>query len=79
MTGIATQREMRARVPHRLPGLVSRTVLPTYPPQVEYALTERGMSLSGPIFALVEWSRDNHDAILRSQAEFDAEQAEQTN
>ncbi|MFE7796758.1 winged helix-turn-helix transcriptional regulator [Nocardia sp. NPDC057440] len=57
-------------------GLVSRTVLPTYPPQVEYALTERGQSLSVPIFGLVAWSRDNHDAILRSQAEFDAEHAD---
>ncbi|WP_442941437.1 winged helix-turn-helix transcriptional regulator [Nocardia sp. NBC_00403] len=50
--------------------------MPTYPPQVEYALTERGHSLSLPIFGLVEWSRDSQDAILRSQAEFDAEHAD---
>ncbi|MFQ6329488.1 winged helix-turn-helix transcriptional regulator [Nocardia sp. CWNU-33] len=42
--------------------------LPTYPPQVEYALTERGQSLSLPIFGLVEWSRDNHESMQTGSA-----------
>ena len=36
-------------------GIVRRTVTPTVPPQVEYALTEQGRSL-GPVFdALGAW------------------------
>jgi DNA-binding HxlR family transcriptional regulator len=37
-------------------GMVSRTVHPTVPPQVEYALTELGYSLSGPLRALGAWA-----------------------
>jgi len=37
-------------------GMVSRTVHPTVPPQVEYALTELGYSLSEPLRALGAWA-----------------------
>ncbi|WP_406234422.1 hypothetical protein [Nocardia sp. NBC_01009] len=63
---------MRPHVPHRLP-LRGDPARGARRESLLYALTERGQSLSLPIFGLVEWSRDNHDAILRSQAEFDAE------
>jgi DNA-binding HxlR family transcriptional regulator len=44
-------------------GLISRTVYPTTPPRVDYALTPLGQSLLQPIKALVDWAQTNHDAI----------------
>ena len=44
-------------------GFVSRRVLPTNPPQVEYALTELGQSLLVPVVALVEWTQANSERI----------------
>lgn len=44
-------------------GFVSRRVLPTNPPQVEYALTELGRSLFVPVVALVDWTRSNAERI----------------
>lgn len=37
-------------------GMVSRTVRPTVPPQVEYALTSLGASLAEPVRALGDWA-----------------------
>lgn len=53
-------------------GLVSRTVYPTKPPKVEYALTDLGHSLKGRIDGLVSWADDNHAAIRRARVEYDA-------
>ena len=36
-------------------GLVSRTVTPTKPPQVEYALTDLGRDFLIPVRSLAEW------------------------
>ncbi|WP_232666972.1 winged helix-turn-helix transcriptional regulator [Pseudonocardia sp. TRM90224] len=36
-------------------GLVTRTVHPTNPPQVSYALTELGAGLNHPLQALLDW------------------------
>ena len=36
-------------------GFVSRTVTPTTPPQVEYALTDLGREFLTPVKALAEW------------------------
>ena len=55
-------------------GLVSRTVTPSIPPRVDYALTELGFSLLKPVNALEQWALDNVEAIHRAQAQFDAEQ-----
>lgn len=55
-------------------GLVSRTVTPTIPPRVDYALTPLGHSLQKPIAALSEWAIDNIEAIHQAHARFDAEQ-----
>lgn len=52
-------------------GLVTRTVTPTIPPSVEYALTPLGRSLRQPIDALTAWALDHHDAIVRARASFD--------
>lgn len=54
-------------------GFISRTVFPTTPPQVEYALTPLGESLQGTLGVLAEWSRQNHDAIRVARIVYDAE------
>ncbi|HLK55876.1 MAG TPA: helix-turn-helix domain-containing protein [Chthonomonadaceae bacterium] len=38
-------------------GVVTRTVIATMPPNVEYALTEKGMALNCIFEALAEWGR----------------------
>lgn len=40
-------------------GYVTRTVYPEVPPRVEYALTERAMSLLPHIDALIGWAQEN--------------------
>ncbi|MBJ9673092.1 winged helix-turn-helix transcriptional regulator [Burkholderia gladioli] len=52
-------------------GLVSRTVLPSSPPQVAYALTAIGQSLSGPVLALGRWACEHIEAIDDAQRRFD--------
>jgi DNA-binding HxlR family transcriptional regulator len=44
-------------------GFVTRRVLPTNPPQVEYALTGLGRGLLEPVRALVEWTQANSERI----------------
>lgn len=52
-------------------GLVTRTVFPTIPPRVDYALTELGRSLLDPVAALGNWARENHHKIEQARREFD--------
>ncbi len=52
-------------------GLVLRTVYPTTPPRVDYALTERGQTLIGPLDALWNWVLANHAAIENDRLAFD--------
>ena len=53
-------------------GMVSRTVRPTVPPQVEYALTILGQSLAVPVAAMGMWARDNLAVINQQRAKYDA-------
>jgi len=48
-------------------GLVARTVHPTIPPRVEYALTDLGRTLIRPLRALFEWTVENRPAMLQAQ------------
>src|ERR1700727_1434012 len=41
-------------------GLVTRTVTPTTPPSVEYALNDLGRSLVEPVKVLIVWNMTNH-------------------
>lgn len=68
-----TQRMLSATV-RRLErdGLITRTVHPTVPPRVEYALTERGRSLHRVLAELVAWTEANLDDIRRCREEYDA-------
>ena len=52
-------------------GYLSRTVYPTQPPSVEYALTDLGRSFMTPLVALVDWAAHNHAEIRRCRADFD--------
>jgi len=54
-------------------GLVSRSVTPSIPPRVDYALTEMGRSLLKPVNALAEWAVANVETIHAAQSRFDAE------
>ena len=53
-------------------GLVSRTVYPSVPVRVEYALTALGETLTEPLSALAEWAQTNRDAILLNRAAYDS-------
>ncbi|GAA1798791.1 helix-turn-helix domain-containing protein [Nocardioides hankookensis] len=56
-------------------GLVSRTVVASVPPQVEYALTDLGHELLGPVRELAEWTSTNTPRILTARAAYDARAA----
>lgn len=53
-------------------GMVSRTVHPTVPPQVEYALTELGHSLSDPLRALGSWAGKHLELIDQNRLRYDS-------
>lgn len=53
-------------------GLVTRTVYPTVPVTVEYALTPLGRTLTETVSALAHWAEHNMDAVLAAQATYDA-------
>ncbi len=53
-------------------GLVGRTVVPTTPPQVSYALTPLGVSLVGPLDALTAWALEHRDDVQGSRERFDS-------
>ncbi|MCK0208803.1 helix-turn-helix transcriptional regulator [Starkeya koreensis] len=57
-------------------GLITRTVYPTVPVTVEYALTPLGRTLAQTAAALTHWAESNMDAILAAQAAYDAAGAE---
>ncbi len=53
-------------------GLVRRTVHPTNPPQVEYALTDLGFSLLNPVRELATWAQQHRAEVYRAREVFDA-------
>jgi len=54
-------------------GLVSRTVTPSIPPRVDYALTELGQSLQKPICGLATWALENVEKIHAARTRFDGQ------
>ena len=52
-------------------GLITRTVFPTIPPRVDYALTPLGRDLLNPVSALGDWAMRNQTKIARAREEFD--------
>jgi DNA-binding HxlR family transcriptional regulator len=53
-------------------GLVSRTVTPTVPPRVDYALTGLGRSLLEPVRALGAWALAHLEAMDAARTAYDA-------
>lgn len=58
-------------------GLVSRTVFPTVPPRVDYALTPLGATLHETIRALVTWTETHQNEIAAARAAYDARAADE--
>ncbi|MFE6862926.1 winged helix-turn-helix transcriptional regulator [Nocardia sp. NPDC057668] len=56
-------------------GLVERTVYPTVPPRVDYALTPLGASLHTTIKALVTWTEAHQNQIAAARDNYDRQQA----
>jgi DNA-binding HxlR family transcriptional regulator len=52
-------------------GLVTRTVFPTVPPRVDYALTGLGRDLLQPVSALGQWAIRNQSKMEKARARFD--------
>jgi len=53
-------------------GLVTRTVYPTIPPRVDYALTALGHSLLDPVSVLGLWARRHRAEIETARHQYDA-------
>lgn len=53
-------------------GLLVREVFAEVPPRVEYALTDLGRSLAGPLAAIGDWAELHVDQITAAQAAYDA-------
>ncbi|THF66427.1 helix-turn-helix transcriptional regulator [Pseudothauera nasutitermitis] len=53
-------------------GLATRTVHPTRPPSVEYALTPQGFALLEALGPLLRWAEAHHDYIRAARRRFDA-------
>ena len=69
--GISQQMLTRTLKALERDGAVSRTVHPTLPPQVEYALTELGRSLAEPLRALGTWAGEHLEAIENNRRRYD--------
>ncbi|MDO9439607.1 MAG: helix-turn-helix domain-containing protein [Beijerinckiaceae bacterium] len=54
-------------------GMVDRTVRETSPPQVEYALTSLGRSLSEPVRQLAQWVLLHFETIHDHRLRYDAD------
>ena len=52
-------------------GLVSRSVFPTVPPRVDYALTPLGRTLLKTVTEMADWASTSREEIGRARAEFD--------
>src|ERR1700690_2407264 len=52
-------------------GLITRTVTPTVPPRVDYALTALGRDLLNPVSALSSWAIQNQPKIAQARINFD--------
>ena len=57
-------------------GLVARTVSPSVPPRVDYALTPLGQELMGLIRGIVGWIETNHHTIVAAHQKFEAAETE---
>lgn len=59
-------------------GLVDRTVTPSTPPRVDYALTDRGRSLVKVLEPVASWALQERLDIAKSRAHFDEKAARES-
>jgi DNA-binding HxlR family transcriptional regulator len=52
-------------------GLITRTVYPTVPPQVEYTATALAEELFASTRALSDWAENNHEKLAAARAAYD--------
>ncbi len=71
VTGISQQMLTRTLKNLERDGMIRRTVHPTVPPQVEYALTDLGRSLAHPVEALGRWARAHLSQIAERREAYD--------
>lgn len=69
--GISQQMLTRTLKALERDGMVSRTVHPKVPPQVEYALTDLGRSLAEPLHALGIWAGAHIVQIEENRLSYD--------
>ncbi|MEK7456339.1 MAG: helix-turn-helix domain-containing protein [Pseudomonadota bacterium] len=73
--GISQQMLTRALKSLERDGMVTRTVHPTVPPQVEYALSGLGHSLARPVMELGAWAQGHLGEIEANRMRYDASRA----
>ena len=56
-------------------GFLTRHVFPTKLPSVEYRLTPMGESFLVPLYALLEWVKNEHGQIRQSRTRYDAQES----
>ncbi|MBB6346124.1 winged helix-turn-helix transcriptional regulator [Nonomuraea muscovyensis] len=56
-------------------GLVERTVAPTSPPRVDYALTPVGQTLSAQVSGLISWAEQHRAYVAASRLRYDESSA----
>jgi DNA-binding HxlR family transcriptional regulator len=69
--GISQQMLTRTLKALERDGMLTRTILPTNPPQVQYELTPMGRSLSVPLLALGRWVHEHLGEIDVARQVFD--------
>jgi DNA-binding HxlR family transcriptional regulator len=52
-------------------GVVTRTIHPTIPPRVDYALTSLGTTLVAPVLALATWAGEHRVEISEARGRYD--------
>ena len=58
-------------------GLITRTMYPTIPPRVDYALTDLGQNLVVPLRALYDWAELHRPEMLAARTSFTARESEE--
>ncbi|MEU1008340.1 winged helix-turn-helix transcriptional regulator [Streptomyces sp. NPDC088810] len=54
-------------------GIISRTVTPSVPVRVDYALTPLGASLAGLLTAVKDWAETHFDEVRTARERYDAD------
>jgi DNA-binding HxlR family transcriptional regulator len=75
VTGISRRMLTRTLRELERDGLVGRTVYPTVPATVDYALTPLALELAEPLRAIADWAERNGERVRAAQRSYDAARA----